>query len=205
MLPVMYPRTTNSIGNTSHRFMTVTLGSGLLSHALGTMCSVRLNHHAEVWLRTAPLNGMLARWRSNALWRSVVTASILSSATYVSRTLPSYFSPIGRSERVTQLLSARDAAAACFPSVAASTGESEATTRTETRPGRERRGRARGAGASGAREAREDIARRKDGRVHGEGGSDPTREGGSRSGADTFSPSVARADGYFSLCTGVRA
>lgn len=37
---------------------------------------------------TWPLNGMDARWRSNADWRSVVTMTTLSPKSYVSRTLP---------------------------------------------------------------------------------------------------------------------
>ena len=44
-----------------HFFMTVTLGSGEEIHAFGTMSFVWLNHHAEVLLSTAPLNGMDAR------------------------------------------------------------------------------------------------------------------------------------------------
>eukprot|EP00982_Pelagococcus_subviridis_P015096 31379-Pelagococcus_subviridis.AAC.1 len=96
--------------------MIVTFGSGDDSHAFGTMCFVLSNHHAEVWLSTAPLNGIDARWRSNADCRSVVTASMSSSRTYVSRTLPSYLVPNARFEDVTQLFSAAAAASANLPS-----------------------------------------------------------------------------------------
>lgn len=52
--PVRKPRTTNSTGKTAHFLMTDTLGSGVLSRALGVMCCVCCIHHALVWFSTCP-------------------------------------------------------------------------------------------------------------------------------------------------------
>lgn len=101
--PVKNPRTTNSTGNTVHFFMTVMFGSGTSRTALGMMCSVLLNHHAAVWFSTCPLKGIDASRRSNADCLSVVTISILSSSSYVSRTLPCYSSSSRQQHTMTNL------------------------------------------------------------------------------------------------------
>ena len=56
----------------------------------GTMCSVCLNHHAEVRFSTCPLNGTVHSWRSKPDMRSVVIRTTLSLHSKRSRTFPMY-------------------------------------------------------------------------------------------------------------------
>ena len=79
---------TNSTGKTVHLRMTATLGCGVASSALGATCLVCDIHHALVPFSTRPLNGTAASRRSKALCRSVVTMTMQSPQSYVSRTLP---------------------------------------------------------------------------------------------------------------------
>ena len=91
--PVRYARTTTSTLKGSQAFITLTLGCGTLSSALGHSAAVCCIHHAEVRFSTAPLCGTLHRLRSKADSRSVVTRISSLPTRYVSRTLPVYFTP----------------------------------------------------------------------------------------------------------------
>lgn len=86
----MYPRITNSIGNGVHLRPIVTFGSGTASTWFGMMCSVCLNHHADVRFSTCPLNGTVHSSRSKPDMRSVVISTTLSPLSKRSRTLPTY-------------------------------------------------------------------------------------------------------------------
>ena len=82
--------------------MTLMLGCGTLSSALGQKEAVCCIHQAEVRLSTAPLCGTLHRLRSKAESLSVVTSSSSGPTWYVSRTLPVYFTPACREDPVQQ-------------------------------------------------------------------------------------------------------
>src|SRR5437762_2100596 len=56
---------------------------------LGTMCFVRLNQKADIWVSTRPFSGIgVGKTTSKAERRSVVTMSRLDPRSKISRTLP---------------------------------------------------------------------------------------------------------------------